>query len=231
MHILIIKDYRKKVISTILLMMLWISMIGITAFVGSNPLLFKVSINKTTQFSYPVSYKIDSIYINESMDENAVKAVSLFSSPQVETLKKIEPKGLGFSFTFPSAFQVTEQSFVGNEILYHIDFSDKSKEAYGFVQVWNLKSPLKDFLIASKNTALSNFKDFKMSELKVNNLDGYLWDYTSVNDSRAIKALEAFLQKDGKMYRISYFIPEKFYNKYHEKTFMNIVNSIKVDQQ
>jgi hypothetical protein len=229
MHILIIKNYRKKVVSTILLMMLWISMIGITAFVGSNPLLFKVSINKTTQFSYPVSYKIDSIYINENMDENAVKAVSLFSSPQIETLKKIEPKGLGFSFSFPSAFQVTEQSFVGNEILYHIDFSDKSKEAYGFVQVWNLKTPLKDFLISSKNTSLSNFKDFKMNELKVNNLDGYLWDYNAINDSRAVKALEAFLQKDGKMYRISYFVPEKFYNKYHEKTFMNIVNSIKVD--
>lgn len=231
MRILIVRNYRNKIVSAILLMLLWVSMIGVTAFVGSNPLLFKVSVNKSTLFSYPVSYKIDNIYISESMDVNAVKAVSLFSSPQAETLKKIEPKGLGISFSFPSAFQVTEQSFAGNEILYHVDFSDKSKEAYGFVQVWNLKTPLKDFLIASKNTSLSNFKDFRMSELTVNNLDGYLWDYTAVNDSTAVKALEAFLQKDGKMYRISYFVPEKFYNNYHEKTFMNILNSIKVNQQ
>jgi len=231
MRILIIKDYRKKVLSSILLMLLWVSMIGITSFVGSNPLLFKVSINKDAEFSYPVSYKVDSIYVNESIDENAVKAVGLFSRPQVETLKKIEPAGLGISFSFPSAFLVTEQSFLGNEILYHVDFSDKSRETYGFVQVWNLKTPLKEFLISSKNTSLSTFKDFKMSDLKVNDLTGYLWDYTSVNDNNSIKALEAFLQKDGKLYRVSYFVPEKFYDKQQEKTFMNILNSIKVNQQ
>jgi hypothetical protein len=190
--------------------------------------LLKVSLSENIEFSYPINMKIDRIYVNEKMGVAGVKSTSLFQSPPVNSMKDIEAKGLGFSFSFPSAFQVNEQSFAGNEILYHVDFSDKSKNINGFVQVWNLQTPLKDFLINSKNTSPGNYQNFKMNEIKVNNLDGYLWDYTSVNNSTSIKALEAFFQKDGKMYRLSYFVPEKSYNNEHKKIFMNILKSLNI---
>jgi len=229
MHVVIIKNIKQKAVSVILLLCLWATMITITDFMSSNPTLLNVSLNDNINFSYPMNMIIENIFVNEKIGNSGVKTVSLFSTPPVEMLKSFDAKGLGLSFSFPSAFQMTEQSFLGNEILYHVDFNNKSKEVYGFIQVWNLETPLKDFLINSKKTALSTFLNFKMSEIKVNNLDGYLWDYIAVNDGKSIKALEAFLQKDGKMYRVSYFVPEKFFNKEQEKTFMNILNSIKVD--
>jgi hypothetical protein len=203
-------------------------MIALADFMNSSTKLLNVSLSDNIKFSYPINMRIDRIYVSEKVGVNGVKATSLFSTAPVDLVKNIEAKGLGLSFSFPSAFQVNEQSFVGNEILYHVDFSDRSKNIIGFVQVWNLQTKLKDFLINSKNTSPGNFKNFKMNELKINNLDGYLWDYSSVNDSNSIKALEAFFQKDGKMYRLSYFVPEKSYNKEHEKIFMNILKSLKI---
>jgi len=228
MQVIIVPNFRKRLLNVILLLALWISMVTVADFMNSNTKLLNVSLNENIHFSYPINMKIDRIYVSEKEGSNGIRAASLFSTTPIDIMKKIEAKGLGFSFSFPSAFQVNEQSFAGNEILYHVDFSNKSKDIHGFVQVWNLQTPLKDFLINSKSTSPGNFKDFKMSEIKINNLDGYLWDYTSVNDSNSVKALEAFFQKDGKMYRLSYFVPEKSFNKEHEKIFMNILDSLKI---
>lgn len=228
MHVLIVPDFRRRVIGISLLCVLWLSMIVLSDSMSTSTKFTNVSLSDNIKFSYPINMKIDRVYVSEKADVDGVKTTGLFSTAPVNVMKNIEAKGLGFSFSFPSAFQISEQSFVGNEILYHVDYSDKGKNIAGFVQVWNLQTPLKDFLINSKNTSPGNFKNFEMSELKINNLDGYLWDYTAVNDNNSIKALEAFFQKDGKMYRVSYFVPEKSYTKEHEKIFMNILKSLKI---
>jgi hypothetical protein len=97
------------------------------------------------------------------------------------------------------------------------------------VQLWSLHEPLENFLENSKKLSDQNFTDFKSSPVSVNEMDGFFWDYSVVtSNGEAFKGNEVFLVKNGVMYRISFFVPEKSWNDKYSDIFWDIVNSFKV---
>jgi hypothetical protein len=136
----------------------------------------------------------------------------------------------GFEFSYPSIFEINKKNFPGSEILYHIDFQNKEqKMESGFIQVWSLPYSLEKFLEDSKQAAMVNFIDFSSKKIRVNDLNGYFWEYTVKSPSENYKALEVFLSKNPKIYRISYFLPESNFDNEEYEMFWKMVKSLKVN--
>lgn len=228
MKIFFIRNYKRKLIMSCLVLALWVTMFFLTDFFIHNSLIFNITINNCLSFSYPLTFEVSSIYINEQMKDNAVKTNYSFRKPvsqMFSTYKSIKGK---FSFSYPSIFTLSQQDFSGSDILYHIDFHDKPQTSHGFVQVWNLPYSLKEFLDKSKAASLQNYKYFSSNPITVNGLPGYYWSYSVLgNDGKYIKGSEVFFKKGNLMYRISYFVPESSWNKTQQNIYWNIVNSFK----
>ncbi len=144
-----------------------------------------------------------------------------------EYLTYQSPDG-SFSFDYPSSFTVTPRTFSQGDIKSHVDFRDREGGAYGFVQIWSLTQPVKEFLEKSKAASRLKYKYFNTKELKISGLPAYYWDYSVLANNTYIKGSEMFIEDYGnKMYRISYFIPENLWNGNQNEIFMNMVKSFK----
>lgn len=228
MFIIYVSSYKKKIAVSGIIFLLWVFMFFAADFIVNNSLIFKVTINNCLSFSYPYSIQLDGIYLKDRLESNAIEANSSYRKPIAQKFTNYNSLKGKFSFNYPSAFTIQQKDFPGSDILYHIDFHNAEKTAHGFVQVWNLPYPLKDFLEQSKSVSKQNFKSFVSKPIYVNNEPGYLWDYVvKVKDGTYYKGMEVFFQKDGRMYRISYFIPAKLWNKTQSKIFWNMVYSFK----
>lgn len=212
-----------------LFILLWVSMFMLSNFLMHNTMALQVTINDYLTFSYPFNLQVVNVYYNEHLDTNAIQTNTNFKKPLTQKFTNYNSVKGHFSFQYPSAFSLNEQDFVGSEILYHIDFADRSQtNAHGFVQVWNLPYNLKDFLERSKTTSSQNYEYFQSTPIKVNNNPGYLWDYAVIGkDGKNTKASEVFFKKDNRMYRISYFVPEGLWNKTQSDVFWKMVSSFK----
>lgn len=180
------------------------------------------------EFSYPLDIKIDDIFVNEQAGDGSVQSSIPFSRPaarQFSNYKSLEGK---FSFDYPSAFVLVPEELNGADILYHIDFHSKSGSDHGFVQVWNMPGSMEEFLKNAKNSSQQTYKYFKSGNIRVNGVPGYYWDYSVLAGGNYYKGNEVFLKKDGRMYRISYFVPEADWDQQHLQLFRNMVKSFKI---
>lgn len=137
-----------------------------------------------------------------------------------------------FHFELPDSWHTREESFAGGEILYHMNFISQDKRVNGFVQVWKLSKPLKQFLEESKESAVGvvDFKYFDIKEIMVDSKNGYLLDYSRANPQGEYnRAYEAFIQGyDSKVYRMSFFVPEKEWRSYFKILFDRIIHTMKI---
>ncbi|NLK35038.1 MAG: hypothetical protein GX301_06265 [Gracilibacteraceae bacterium] len=137
-----------------------------------------------------------------------------------------------FHFELPDSWSAYEESFSGEEILYHLNFISRDKRIHGFVQVWKLSETLKQFIEKSKESAagIIDFKNFNIKEINVDGKKGYLMDYSRANQKgEYIRAYEAFIEGfSNKMYRISFFVPEKEWRDYYKILFDRIIHLIKI---
>lgn len=224
MYLLLIKNYKKKVIQVLTIFVLSLSVI-----IG-----FKILIDKTEKYtvisdnisiSFPISFSISDIFLKNNY---SVPYIQTINSSYKNFINFKSPKE-GFEFSYPSIFEITQLNFPGSEILSHIDFKNRdNKLKNGFVQVWNLPYSLEEFLDNSKKNAMVDFTDFSSKKIKMNNLNGYLWEYSFNGALGKYKALEAFFYKNSKLYRISYFMPLNEYNNDEYDMFWEIVKSFKV---
>jgi hypothetical protein len=228
LHIIIVRNYKKKLVILSLILALWALSFFLSDYFINNSLIFNVTINNYVSFSYPVALEVDNIYIDEKVRDNVIKTNSTFTKTATQDFSTYKSVEGNFSFNYPSIFSLHQQEFPGSEILYHIDFKDSALSTHGFVQVWNMPYPLKDFLENSKAQSTLNYKDFSSKKATVNKLPGYYWSYfVSGDDGKYLRGNEVFFTKDNVMYRISYFVPENVWNKEQLKIFWNIVNSFK----
>jgi hypothetical protein len=196
-------------------------------FLGKS-LIMNVTINDCLSFSYPLKYNVEDIYINELIEKNSVQTSFNLKKPITHRFSNYKSVKGNFSFEYPSAFELNEEEFDGAEILYHIGFKDKSNPVQGFVQVWNLPHSLKEFLENSKAQASQNFNSFESKPVTVNNIPGFYWNYTVLTrNGELYKCSEVFLQKEERMYRISYFVPYKMWDKNQSDIYWSIVSSFK----
>jgi hypothetical protein len=139
-----------------------------------------------------------------------------------------------FHFELPDSWSAYEESFSGEEILYHLNFVSKDKRIHGFVQVWKLSETLKQFIEKSKESAagIIDFKNFNIKEITADGKKGYLMDYSRANQKgEYIRAYEAFIEGfSNKMYRISFFVPEKEWRDYYKILFNRMIHLIKISK-
>ena len=229
MRVIIIRNYKKKLVIFSVIFVLWLLTVLASSLITNSGLFFHVTINDYLSFSHPYSLKVENIFVNDKIANNAVKTSMSFSqqiTQKFSTYKSFEGK---FSFDYPSMLTLIQKDFAGSDILYHIDLQNKTHPSHGFVQVWNLPHPLKKFLEKSKASSQQDYKYFESVPVSINDIPGYHWSYSvKGTDDKYYKGNEVFLQKGEKMYRISYFVPENLWNESQSKMFWKIVNSFKV---
>ncbi len=229
MKVLYIHDIRRKIILFFVVIAFWLLIISVSQYLINRLFLYTVSIDNMISFSHPAFLQIDDIYINDFYP-SVVRTSSPsgnFSNNKFLSYSSLKGK---FTFKYPSAFLIDEKDFSGSDILYHIDFHDKAENIHGFIQVWNIYQPLKEFLENSKNLSQQNFLDFNSSPVSSNDMKGFFWDYSiSTDEGKHIKGNEVFLENNGKMYRISLFVSEKNWNSKISEVFWNMVKSLKVN--
>ncbi|HYE83222.1 MAG TPA: PsbP-related protein [Clostridia bacterium] len=137
-----------------------------------------------------------------------------------------------FHFELPDSWYTQEVAYPGGEVLYNMNFISQDKRILGFVQVWKLSKPLKQFIDESKKSAVGvvDFKYFNVKEIMEDNRKGYLVEYSRANqDGEYNKAYEAFIEgPSNRMYRVSFFVPEKEWRNYYKIIFERIIHSIKI---
>lgn len=136
-----------------------------------------------------------------------------------------------FAFQYPTAWDLESIPFAGGEILYHLSFKDPSGEANGFVQVWHIDKSLKQFIQEAQRSPVGivNFKDFKVEEILVNSYPGYMMQYSRLgHDDRYYKAVEVFLKPGKEIYRISYFVPEKEWDREDKEIVETMIESFRI---
>ena len=128
-----------------------------------------------------------------------------------------------FHFELPDSWYTHEVSFMGGEVLYHMNFISQDKRIYGLVQAWKLSKPMKQYITDSQKaaTGVIDFKYFDIKEIRVDNRKGYLMEYSRANQSGEYnKAYEVFIEGPSKkMYRLSFFVPEKEWRNYYNILF------------
>lgn len=207
---------------------IWLSLFMLGSFLIENKLQFNISVDSIVSFSYPYGIVVDQIMSNNSYSDRNVIASFLPTGPRIGKFINYESLEGKFSFNYPSAFILQKAAFTGGDILYHIDFHDRDGFSHGFVQVWNLPGELKEFLDKSKETSSQNFKHFKTGDIMINGVKSILWDYVVLTENGYFKGMEVFLKQDGKMYRISYFLPEDKWDEKQSEIFWNMAKSLKI---
>jgi len=137
-----------------------------------------------------------------------------------------------FHFELPDSWYAYEVPMMGGEILYNLGFISQDKRIHGFIQVWRLTKPLKQF-IADSEKAVAGVVDFKYYDVKdimTDSRKGYLMEYSRANqDGEYNKAYEVFIEgSSNKMYRLSFFVPEREWRNYYKIIFDRIIRSVRI---
>jgi len=228
MRIIVLTNYRKKLKYVALLLLLWLLLFILGSYIIENELLKHITVDSSFEFSYPHSFTVKNVFAKKTVSGQNV--ICSFFPSYTSTVQFLKYKSLdgNISFNYPSAFVVSEKTFTGGEILYHIDFHDKHNAIHGFVQVWTLSEDLGTFLKKSIDASQNTYKYFTSEPIEINDLKGYSWDYSVVVDGIHYKSMEIFLSKEGRMCRMSYFLPEDKWNDKQSRIFWKMAKSMKV---
>lgn len=228
MHVYIVGSFRKKLENLALISAVWALLFMLGSWFIDNMLLFSISVDSSAEFSYPYAVKVDDIWINDIYADDLSLSVFCPSKPKTREFTDYEALEGSFSFKYPSAFVIKPETFSGSDILFHIDFHDREGTAHGFVQVWKMPGDLGDFLKKSLETSNKKYKFFNSGKVEINGVSGYQWDYSVLTGSGYYRGAEVFLQRDGRMYRLSYFVPEKKWDRKQAELFEKMVHSFKI---
>ncbi len=228
LYILHISCYKKKLRMVALFAVLWFLLFTLGCYLLENIMLFSVSINSSAAFYYPYEIVAESIMTSSEAEKDSIITVFSLARPHIAKFSSYKSLEENFSFDYPTAFIIDNASKLGGEILYHVNFRDRSSTAYGFVQVWKMNAELEDFLRNSKETSNSIYKYFKTNKVTINEVNGIIWDYSLLKSDTYYKGSELFLKKDDRMYRLSYFVPENKWNRKHAKLFKSMAKSFRI---
>ena len=226
MYLIVVTQYKKKATLFFTMLFIWICIFLAIVFFINNTIRYTATIDNSLSFDYSSSLKIKSIYSQNSNPILTVKA----SSTEIKPYIHFKSDQHNIEFNYPDYFKLDFQDFPGSSIKYHVELGNKSiPNCTGIIQIWDLPYSLDKFLTASKKSSSTDFINFTNKKVIVNDMHGYSWEYSVRTPAGKYHALEVFIQKDKCMYRISYFLPEKYFNVKEKKTFWNIVNSLKVN--
>ncbi|TYQ12954.1 UNVERIFIED_CONTAM: hypothetical protein Cloal_3996 [Acetivibrio alkalicellulosi] len=228
MYIIYIKNYKRRIMLLSFIVLFWIFIFLISSLILNDHLFVNATVDNHLSFSYPIEYSIDNIFINKNIGDLSIETSHSLKKPLPEEFSTHKSLNGGFSFSYPSIFELSEQNFHDTQVLYHISFRNKSSQIHGFIQAWSFDHELDDFLKNSLSLSDQKYNYFNQKAITVNNLPGYYWNYSVPTlDNKNIIGSEVFLKHNEKMYRLSYFVPEDLWNKKESEIFWHMVNSFK----
>lgn len=227
MQIVIVTNYRNRLIWLAAMIAAWLLFFNLGSYIIENEVLLHITVESSFEFSYPYSITVDNVLAKDTLPQQNVIASFFPSQPRISQFINYKSIEGNFGFTYPSAFEINEKTFTGGEILYHIYFHDNQNVAHGFLQVWNFSEDLGTFLEKSKDSSQQEYKYFISNTIEINNMNGYLWDYVVAVGNNYYKGMEIFLKKEGRMYRMSYFIPESKWDDKQSRLFWKMAKSLK----
>lgn len=148
------------------------------------------------------------LFAAERQLESRLKFTALMQS-NITELKSYKALDNKFTYKLPSEWRTSEQNFGGDEIIYHNDFQSRDAVTHGFVEVWNIKDDLRNFLEKSMQLSQYNvkYKNYNLQPIKVNNREGYLLTYNMITaNDVSYNGHEYFIRDDGKYIRFSFFV-------------------------
>ncbi|MBU5486205.1 hypothetical protein KQI86_17950 [Clostridium sp. MSJ-11] len=134
------------------------------------------------------------------------------------------------TYSLPSEWNTSERSFGGEEIIYHNDFQSKDLKIHGFVEMWNLREDITDFLKKSEEISKAENKilDYKLEKIKINNEEWYLVEYTVKNNyGSKYRSNEYFKKNKDKLIRFSFFVLEENFKENMPTLFKTIIQTFK----
>ncbi len=122
------------------------------------------------------------------------------------------------------------EEFINREdIIYNNSFIDRKNNMQGFIQLWNYKGDLKTFIKNSKEISEKqqiDYTKYSVVPVEINNMKGYLVQYSILKENKEYVAYEYFLKLEEKFIRVSFFIPEKYHQESIETVFNTILKNI-----
>lgn len=162
--------------------------------------------------------------------EEHIKSVS-FIQNNIKTLTEYKALNGWLTYKLPSEWMTKIDKLPGNDIIYHNDFQSKDGTINGFVQVWNMKEDLKEFLSKSKqiSTKQNEISNYTVKDININNKEGYLVKYDILSDNEPYSVQEYFIKNKNKFIRFSFFVKKSNFKEYYSILFYNIVKTLKIN--
>ena len=168
---------------------------------------------------------------NEFKDR--MKLTTLMQS-NINSLKEYKALNQELTYKLPAEWTTSEKAFEGNEIIYHNDFQSNDLKIHGFVEVWNMKEDLKEFLKKSEEISkIQNIiSNYKAKVISINNKDWYLVEYTIENFQNAkFESYEYFIKNDDRLFRFSFFVRQDNFKENMPAIFKTIVQTLNYKNQ
>lgn len=158
-----------------------------------------------------------------------LKSVS-FMQNNIRSLKAFQALEGNLSYKLPSEWTTSIETFPGNQITYHNNFTSKDLAISGFVQVWSNQEDLKGFLDISRKVSeqQNTIKDYKISGIKVNNKEGYVIKYITTSRDIDYMAYEYFIRYKSGFVRFSFFTKNKEFKEDMKSLYEAILKTVEL---
>ncbi|KEI83061.1 hypothetical protein N452_00410 [Clostridium botulinum A2 117] len=160
--------------------------------------------------------------------DNRLKIAALIHN-NVSSFKEYNILNGKISYKLPSNWEINEEIINGEDIIYSNSFIDKKNNMKGFIQLWNYKGDLKAFIKHSKEVSDKqqvDYTKYNVVPVDFNNMKGYLAQYSILKENKEYVAYEYFFKVEEGFIRVSFFVPEKYYQESIETVFNTILKNI-----
>lgn len=161
---------------------------------------------------------------------NSKLKLTAFSENNINELKQYKNPNGKLSYFLPKNWVTNEEKFNGGEITYHNEFKSPDKKIYGYVQLWNKKSDLKDFLYSSKEISSKQnvINNYKLEKFIFNNKKAYKLIYDmQISGTNTFRVEEYFIDIGDQFVRISFSVNKQNYREEMGRVFKTIIDTIK----
>jgi len=225
MHILVLTRRKYLIVTVIFILLAMIyALAGIIRHMLPET---EIVIARRVSLVFPHSTKMSDIYMSSKENSPIIETVSRSDGKwKTAAIRQYEMSEI--TFKYPDVLRLEEMINLGQEIIIHMNYHHTNNKVHGFFQVWKLNRNLEEFLNESKKFSSMTFISFNESAIKVNDLNGFMWEYIFMDTKNDIKGFEAFLENGNEMYRFTMFINNTDYKPQYKRIFKRMFQSLRI---
>lgn len=164
--------------------------------------------------------------------EGRLKFTSLIQS-NIKSLKLYKFDEKNITYKLPGEWTAQQENFSGGELIYHNRFISNKGDIHGYVEVWNLRQDLKNFLEQSKEVSETQniISGYKLEDFYYNGRDGYKIIYNMITKTGdKYKAYEYFIKYNEIFLRFAFYINETDFKGNMPMNFETIVKTAEIKE-